>query len=93
MREREKIAHLLRRTGFGCERDSYQRALRLGYEGTVRDIQREVAGLATGLAQIQAAVKNGRPVAAAAPAPAAATAALFVQLLPRLLSSVDVVPR
>ncbi|MBL8730969.1 MAG: hypothetical protein JNN13_01195 [Planctomycetes bacterium] len=53
-----------------------------GLENTVRDIQREVAGLATAVAQIQAAVKNGaRPAAApatstapAAPAPAAPAA-------------------
>lgn len=40
-----------------------------GLENTVRDIQREVAGLATAVAQIQAAVKNGARAAAAPPAP------------------------
>lgn len=48
-----------------------------GLENAVRDIQREVAGVATTVAQINAAVKNGAraPVAAAAagPAPQAST--------------------
>jgi len=45
-------------------------------EGSVRDIQREVSGLATGLAQLQAAVKSGaRATAAPAPTPAAASPA------------------
>lgn len=56
-----------------------------GIETAIRDIQREVAGVATAVTQIQVAVKNGAmraaapapttpatPVAAAAPAPAAA---------------------
>lgn len=38
MREREKIAHLLRRTGFACSPEEYKSALRLGYQGTVRNI-------------------------------------------------------
>ena len=49
-----------------------------GLESAVRDIQREVTGVATTVAQINAAVKNGARVAAApapAPAPAAAPAA------------------
>jgi len=43
-----------------------------GLENAVRDIQREVAGVATTVAQINAAVKNGAraPMAAAAVAPA-----------------------
>lgn len=48
-----------------------------GMETSIRDIQREVATVATALAQIQAAMKSGaRPVASAAatPAPAAAAA-------------------
>lgn len=47
-----------------------------GLENAVRDIQREVAGVATSVAQIHAAVKSGVRVATtAAPAPAAAPAA------------------
>lgn len=44
-----------------------------GLETSVRDIQRELAGMATTMTQVQAAVKNGIPVAkgAAAAAPAA----------------------
>ncbi|MCK5944314.1 MAG: hypothetical protein KAI24_20170 [Planctomycetes bacterium] len=38
-----------------------------GIETSVKDIQREVSGLATSLAQIQAAVKSGARVAAPAP--------------------------
>lgn len=49
-----------------------------GLETSVKDIQRELAGLATAMSQVQAALKNGAPVAArapqAAPAPAAAAA-------------------
>lgn len=47
-----------------------------GLENAVRDIQREVAGVATSVAQIHAAVKSGVRVATtAAPAPAPAPAA------------------
>lgn len=49
-----------------------------GLETSVKDIQRELAGLATAMSQVQAAVKNGTHVAAsarpAAPAPVAAAA-------------------
>ncbi|MGK0156359.1 MAG: putative nucleic acid-binding Zn-ribbon protein [Neolewinella sp.] len=49
-----------------------------GLETSVKDIQRELAGLATAMSQVQAAVKNGAHVAAsarqAAPAPVAAAA-------------------
>lgn len=47
-----------------------------GIETTVREIQREVAGVATSIAQIQAAVKQGGGrLAPSSPAPAAATPA------------------
>lgn len=50
-----------------------------GLEAAVKEIQREMHGLATGLAQVQAAVKSGArtaaPVAAAATAPAPAATA------------------
>jgi len=50
-----------------------------GLESSVKEIQRELAGLATGLSQVQNAVKNGARAGgnapAAAPAPAAPTQA------------------
>lgn len=43
-------------------------------EGAVRELHREIAGIATAIAQVSAAVKNGpRAVAAAAPTPPPAT--------------------
>lgn len=43
-------------------------------EGAVRELQREIAGIATAIAQVSAAVKNGpRTVATASPAPPPAT--------------------
>ncbi|MBL9077697.1 MAG: hypothetical protein JNL08_09345 [Planctomycetes bacterium] len=46
-----------------------------GLESGVRDLQRELSGVATAVAQIQAAVRNGARGAAAAPVAAAAQAA------------------
>ncbi|MGK0204175.1 MAG: putative nucleic acid-binding Zn-ribbon protein [Planctomycetota bacterium] len=46
-----------------------------GLETSVKDIQRELAGLATSMSQVQAAVKNGAQVATSAPQAAAAAPA------------------